>query len=185
MPLAHFSKVFAVTDAKIAKLLTDPAGGPATYGTSLDVPGIKAVGVSGDVEVKELRGDNGLLDKDVTITNVQVAVGHAKLHQDILAIILGGAVVDSGTTPNQKSQWDLLGTSRPSYWKLEAVSASADFVGGNVHWQFHKTIVSGFPEMGLAEEDYQDVSFTGDCAPLIANAKWVSNILNETAAVLT
>lgn len=185
MPLAHFTKVFAVTDAKIAKLTADPAGGSATYAASIDVPGIKSVGISGSVEAKELRGDNQLLDKDVVITNVQIAVAHAKLSYDVLPVLVGGTSTDSGTTPNQKVTYDLLGTSRPSYFKLEAISASSDVVGGNQQFQFHKAIVSAFPEMGLAEEDYQIVSFTADCAPLLANSKWISAILNETAAVLT
>lgn len=185
MPVTHFSKVFAVTDAKIAKLLTDPSGGSPTYATSMDVPGIKEVTISGDIERKELRGDNGLLDVDVTISNVTAQVNHAKLHLDVLAIILGGTVTDSGTTPSQVAEWSLLNTSKPGYFRLEAVSASADPVGGAVKFTLHKAIASGFPDLGLAEEDYRTTGFQASCMPLLANGKWITAAVHETAPVLT
>lgn len=186
MPISHVTKVFAVTDAKIAKLTSDPAGGTAVYATSIDVPGIKSIKISGDVENKKLRGDNALLDSDSTITNITAEVEQAKMSLDELAAFIGMTVVDAGTTPNQTATLDLTSGVKPAPFKLSGVSATADVIGGNVSLILHKCILSSFPEFGLAEEDYQTVSFKCDAMPLLATGnKWLTIAHNETAVVLT
>jgi hypothetical protein len=189
MPISHTTKVFAVTDSKIAKVLTDPAGGSATYATSIDVPGIKSIKLGGDIETKSLRGDNTLLDSDSVLTNVTAEVENAKLSLDVIAAMFGQTVVDSGTTPNQIAALDIIGGSfanpaKPAPFKLSGISASADVITGNVLIVLHKCVISGFPEFGLAEEDYQTVSFKVNAMPLLANGKWLSVSAYETATTI-
>lgn len=189
MALTHISKVFAVVDCKVAKLTADPAGGSPTYATSIDVPGIKSIKISGDVETKSLRGDNTLLDSDSVLTNITAEVENAKLSLDVIAMFLGQTVTDSGTTPNQIANLDIIGGSfagaaKPAPFKLTGISASADPIGGNVLMALHKCILSAFPEFGLAEEDYQTLSFKVNAMPLLANGKWLSPAINETAAAI-
>jgi len=187
MPLQRFTRVYGIQDAKISALTADPAGGTPTYGTPIDVPGIKTFEISGDVEVKKLRGDNTQLATNAAITNIQVSVSHAKLSMDVLAAIVGGAVTDSGTTPTQKTQWDLSAddANLPPF-KLEGVTPpnGVDIVGGDHHVVLHKLTLSAFPDMGFAEEDYRIVSFTADADPLQSNGLWISTVLNETAAAI-
>jgi hypothetical protein len=182
MPLSHVSKIYAVTDCKIAKLTADPAGGTATYATAVDLPGVKSLAISGSIENKTLRGDNTLLDSDSTLTEVTGTIEHAKISLDVLAAQLGLTVADAGTTPNQTSTLDMTNTAKPAAFKVTAISATSDSVGGNVLYTLHKCILSGFPDLGLAEEDYQGFSFEFQCVPLLANGKWLTLSLNETAA---
>ena len=84
MPLQRFTRVYGIQDAKIAPLTADPASGTPTYGALIDVPGIKSFEISGDMEVKSLRGDNTKLATNSTITNIQVQVTHAKVSLDVL-----------------------------------------------------------------------------------------------------
>ncbi|MCX4994258.1 phage tail protein [Streptomyces longwoodensis] len=187
MPLQRFTKVYGIKDAKISPLTSDPASGSPVYGTAIDVPGIKSYEVSGDVEVKTLRGDNTKLATNSSISNIQVSVSHAKISLDVLVAILGGAVTDSGTTPAQKSVWDLTGdTATMPPFKLEGVTPAnaVDVVGGDLHVVLHKLTLSGFPDLGFAEEDYRIASFTADADPLTSNGKWISITLNETAAAI-
>jgi hypothetical protein len=189
MPISHVTKVFAVTDAKLYKLTADPAGGSPTYSAGIDVPGIKKVTIKGDVETKQLRGDNTKLDSDTVLTNITAEIEHAKLSLDALAMMLTQTVTDAGTTPNQTAALDIFGGNvsggvKFAPFKIEAISATADVVGGNVKFQLHKCVLNSFPDMGLAEEDYQTSSFGVDCSPLISNGKWITPTLSETAAVL-
>lgn len=184
MPLSHVSKVFAVRDAGVRKLTADPAGGTPTYGDLVDVPGIKSVTISGDVEVKELRGDNMLLDSDSTLTNVQVEFEYAKLSLDALAVFFSTTVTDSGATPNQIAAWELTNTTGLAPFKFEAISASADTIGGDVLIELHKVVLASFPELGMAEEDYKTQPLSGSASPLISNGKWVRVALRETGALL-
>lgn len=188
MPLTHVTKVFAVTDCKLYKLTSDPSGGTAVYAAGIDVPGIKSVKISGDVESKQLRGDNTLLDSDTVLTNITAEIENAKLSLDALAMMLTGTVADSGVTPNQKASLDIMGGSATptkfAPFKLSAVSATSDVIGGNVDFTLHKCVLASFPDLGLAEEDYQTTSAKFNAMPLLANGKWLSIGLNETSLVL-
>jgi hypothetical protein len=187
MPTQRFTKVYGIQDAKISPLTADPAGGTPTYGTSIDVPGIKTFEVSGDVEVKSLRGDNTKLASNSSLSNVQVSVSHAKVSLDVLMAILGGTVTDSGTGTAESARWDLKGADAtfPAF-KLEGVTPpnGTDLIGGDFHVVLHKLTLSSFPDLGFAEEDYRIASFTADADPLASTDDWISIVLNETAVAI-
>jgi hypothetical protein len=180
------TKLYAVEDAKIAPLLADPEGGAPSYGAGIDVPGIKSMEISGDVEVKELRGDNRLLDSDSSLTNVTVAFPHAKLSLDVLAALLGGDVTDAGTTPAQSTTWDLDSGAKPLPFKLvgKTPAGGSDQIGGDVHFTLWKCVLSSFPGLGLAEEDYRTIENEARAVPLISTGKWISVTINETALAI-
>lgn len=186
MPLTHVTKIYAVEDAKIAKLTADPTGGSATYATSIDVPGIKEIGFTPEVSTVELRGDNKRLDQDSKLVGGALSVAHAKLSFDALAVLVGGTVADSGTTPNQKVTYTFIGTDSPSYFKLEGKTPTngEDVVGGDLHMTFYKCKLTSI-ELGFAEEDYRTVSFEASCVFQLASDKLFDIVLNETVAVIT
>lgn len=183
MAVSHITKVYGVNDARISKLLTDPAGGSPTYGASIDVPGIKTVQISGNIDIKELRGDNQLLDKNGILKDIQIAVTNAKMSLDVLAAFFAATIVDTGTTPNQIATLDILGASQPQYFRLEAKTpvSGADTPTGDVHFTVWKCILSSFPDLGHEEEDYRIVGFNADAVPLLSNNKWLTPVVNETA----
>lgn len=186
MAIAHFSKMFAVEDAKIAKLTADPAAGTATYATAIDVPGIKSVVLGGDIKSVELRGDNQLLDKNSLLQNVTATINFAKMDLDILAILMGGTVADSGTGSAEVAAYALTGASRFNYFKIEAKTPAdgVDLIGGDAHLVIYKMMMSSFPGLGFAEEDYQTFSMQASATPRISDNKWLDLLLNETAAAI-
>ncbi|MEU3700988.1 phage tail protein [Streptomyces anulatus] len=186
MPISRVTKLYAVEDCKIFPLLSDPAGGTAAYGEGIDVPGIKSMEISGDVEVKELRGDNGLLDSDASISNVTVAYPHAKLSLDVLKALVSSTVTDSGTTPAQVSKWSLKQGAKPLPYKIvgKTPTSGGDLVGGDVYFTLFKCIMSSFPGLGLAEEDYRTIENEARAVPLISTGDWVDVEIHETAVAI-
>lgn len=185
MPIQHFTSTYAVEDAAIQALTADPAGGAATYGPLIDVPGIKAVVLSGSVNRQELRGDNTALEVEVTLTGLSVKCDHARLSLDALAVMLGSTVADSGVTPNQVASMGLTSTQRFGYFQLKAKSVSASVTAtGDEHLVFPKCKLSDFPELGFAEEGFKEYSFSASLTPRQSDKKWVDIILNETAKAL-
>lgn len=183
MPLIVETKWHHVNDAKITPMLTDPRGGSATYDDAIDVPGIRTVGVTSTVNTQSLRGDNQLLDSETQLVALGLTFEHGILSLDALAAMTGEAVVQSGTTPNQKASLPIYGDLRLPYWRFEAQSDGVDFVlsGGDGHLVFYKCIISGFPNIGFANEDY--ASFTGgaNCMPRLSDKLWIAPEFNETA----
>lgn len=185
MAVSHTTKVFAVTDCKAYPILDDPEGGTTTYGEPIDVPGIKSVAITGSVETKRLRGDNRQLDADSVITEVNVSIEYAKLSLDFLSLLMGGAVVDSGTGATERAEWSLTDTSRPLPFRLAAVSATADPIGGNVDFDLWNLALSSFPDLGLAEEDYRTHTAAATASPRKSDGKWVTPGINRTARDLS
>ncbi|WP_369183329.1 phage tail protein [Streptomyces sp. Y1] len=185
--LSHATKLFSIVDCKITALTSDPAGGTATYAaTSVDVPGIKSLAISGNMQSKTLRGDNTLLDTSSYIDGVTAAAEHALMSLDVLAVLLGGAVTDSGTTPSQKSVWGLTSTSAPAYFKIEGVTppGGSSLIGGDVHVTLWKCQLSKFPELGFQGDDYRIPKFEVSAVPLASTGKWMDVTFNETAVAI-
>jgi len=185
MAAPHFTKWYAVTDAKIAAVTADTAAS-TTYGTLIDVPGIKSVTVSGDINTVELRGDNTLLDANSTLTNLTVEFEYAKLSLDALAVMAGGTVTDTGATVAEIATYRRLGSDTFGYFKFEAKTPTAgtDDVTGDGHIVLYKCIMSGFPEIGMAEEDYKTFSVSATAIPRLFDSRWLDVVINETAAVI-
>lgn len=167
--VSPITKVYAIQHCQIAPVLTDAAGSAMTYGTWIDVPGIKSLEIGGDMDSKELRGDNRLLDKQSLITGITASFEHAKLSLDVLAIMLGGDVEND----TDEATWSLLKTAAPLDFGLSAVSAAGDAPGSVVRFVLSKCALSGFPDIGLAEEDYRVVSAELDVKPPTGTNEWV------------
>jgi hypothetical protein len=186
MPLSHVTKVFAVTDAKIAKVTADPAGGATVVAASVDVPGIKTVSIGGDVKTAELRGDNTRLDFGAVLSGVTIEFEYAKLSLDALAVLLGPTVVDSGTTPNQTALLGLTSANASlNYFQFTAQSKGTDTIGGDAVMTLYKCVLTGFPEgLGMAEEDYRTFKVSAAALPRLSDNKWLDVNLRETTAAL-
>jgi hypothetical protein len=188
MPIATQTKVLELKDAKIAPLTADPSGGSATYGASVDIPGILKLDLSPNAVTKELRGDNVLMDIYSKVESVGVAITNAILPLDVLKLLMGGAVTASGTTPNQKQTYDLAGADLPGYVKIEGQALYVDTGIGDVHVIFHKCKATVPPKWSFADNsgDFVQVTATLTAIPLQATGnKLMSVVLNETATAIS
>lgn len=154
MPLQHYSRFLSVDDARIYQLLTEPGAGvgAATYGTGIDAPGIRKISWKPGFDSKELRGDNTVLDTDVIPGSGEGELEYAKTHLDLLAILFGGTVADSGSTPNQVATFSYTGGQLPRYWKVEAQCKTADLA--DVHVVIFKCKITDGPQGDMMDSDY-------------------------------
>jgi hypothetical protein len=173
------TKVYAVQHAQIAAVVTDAVGAAVTYDEWFDVPGIKSLVLSGDMDTKQLRGDNRLIDQQSIITGLTASFENAKLSLQNLAVMLGGSVSDR-TTPYAGSGWSLQSDAFPESFGLRAISAAGDAPGGAVAFVMSKCSLSGFPEIGAAEEDYQIVSGEVNVNPPVGTSPWLDVIIMDT-----
>lgn len=187
MAISHVTKTYGVSDAKLALVTADATGG-ITYGSAIDVPGIKSVTLTGEVRNVELRGDNGLLDSDSVLASIGCTFTCAKLDLDLIAAILGGSVADSGSGSTEVATYSRVQTDSFAYFGFLAKTPTngGDLVGGDVWLKLPKCKLKNFPSFGFSEEDYTIPSFEVTAVQPIASAgKWLQWIINETAASLT
>lgn len=185
MPLSPVSKWFSTSDAQLAKLLTDPSGGAATYGTLTDVPGIKTVGLGFELNSVSLTGDNKELETDTTLRAVTLTFAHAKMSIDALVILLGGAATYSGTTPNQIARFRRLGADVMPYFKFEAKTPTGgvDEATGDGHILVYKAKITDYT-VPSAEQDYATFSGTARGVARVSDDFIFDVQRNETAAAI-
>lgn len=177
------TKVYAVQHCQIASVLTDVVGAACTYGEWFDVPGIKSLVFSGDMDTKQLRGDNRLIDQQSIITGLTAKFENAKLSLQNLAVMLGGSVTDrtaSATVPYTGQGWSMTSDAFPLSFGMRAVSAAGDAPGGAVAFVMSKCSLSGFPEIGAAEEDYQIVSGEVNVNPPNGTSAWLDVVIIDS-----
>ena len=181
MPQSHVTKNFGTQQIRIAKLLTDPAGGSATYASSIQLVGAKEFQLTGTVNLKQLRGDNQLLAVDGVPGDLTLKIKHAKLNLDALTVLEGGTLADTGSSPNQVTTYDYLGGTSLVYWKVECQNVAVDTPGGDLHYILWKCVMSMFPIQGTMEEDYDIYELECRPMPRISDNRWKQVVLNQTA----
>ncbi len=185
MAAPHEMKLYAVEDCKIAVLTADVTSAP-TYGSLIDIPGIKEVRVGGVVKTVELRGDNALLETDSSLTKITVQVRHAKLSLDAFAAMTGQTVTDSGATTAEIATVSVGAVTFP-YFKIVAktpTGGASDPIGDAL-LTIWKAKLSSWPEIGMVEEDYVIGSFTCTGVKTISNNKYFDIANRETAAAIS
>lgn len=180
MAAPHTTKLFGINDAKIAVMTAD--GAPPTYGSLVDVPGIKSIQIAGQVKSIDLRGDMSLLESDAVVEGLTVTVNYAYLALDLIAAICGYTVTDSGTGSAEIATMPLISPTFP-YFKLEAKINNVSVGLGDAHVLLDKMKIASFPFSGIPEEDYGLGSFQAK-AVLSGNSRYGAIILNETAAAI-
>ena len=181
MTVSPVSKLYSTEDCKIAALLTDVAGF-ASYDTEVDVPGIRAVTMTPQIESKELRGDNRLLDADSTLVGVELSATHAKLSLEALEVILGGAYTPGVATAGYVQAGGIALPKWAIGWRTP--DNGGDTTGGDVHFRVAKCVVTAF-QLGTAQEDYQELSFSAKGFVRLADDRLFDLGINATAAAIS
>jgi hypothetical protein len=175
------SKWYAITDAKIFPLLSDPPEGVPTYGTPIDVPGVKSLIISGSTDTKELRGDNTLLDTDTVITSMDGTMEYAKLDLELQALLVGGTTMEQAAPPAQAWDWGTSDYATVGSWMIIGRTPSADTPSGDCWLMIYKCKVTSFPEIGFAEEDYKTFSVDFSALELAGVHKTLGIRYNDVA----
>lgn len=187
MAIPHYTKHYAVDDAKMKKITADPAGGTTTFGSLIDLPGIKKVDIGFDIQSKSLRGDNTEMDSNSALVGMTAKIELAKIDLDALAVWIGGTVTDSGGGATDVATYRNSITDTLSYFQFEAKTPTggADVVGGDAHLLLYKCIISDFSDYGFAEEDYETFGVEFRCVPRLSDGRRWDEILNETAGTIS
>ena len=186
MALSHTMKLIELSDIKIAKMLTDD-GTATTYGALVDMPGAMKITLSPKADSKQLRGDSVLVDVYTKITEVEIDVECSMFNLDVLPILIGGTVTDTGTTPNQVTKFSLgAANTTPPFFKIEGQWTYVNIGTGDAHVVLYKCKVTDAPsfEINDASGNFGTLKFKGLALPTTFNGNWYDLILNETATAI-
>lgn len=164
--LPNKTYVFGVDDCKIFPVTMDTSG-QFTCGAGIDIPGIKQISLTPNVELKTLTGDEKTIAAKVKQPDIAVTLEFAELSLSVLAALTGGTVtVETGKTTFRVEEGD-----DPPYFQLQAQIKGVDYAG-DMHIVIYKAKYSGAPINGT-EDDF--TTFSLDCTGAYTDCKWGSS----------
>lgn len=117
---------YGLRDVKVATLTST-----GTKGTLVDLPNSQTLEFSEGVSEQELRGDDRVVAKRVTVDAVEWTLESGGISFEAAVVMFGGTITETGTTPAQVKTWTRLDTDvRPDFYAVgQALSES----GGDMH----------------------------------------------------
>lgn len=115
---------YGLRDAKIAVNNLD-----GTFGTAVDVPSVQLLVANLQTVNAELTGDDRITATAARIISAQITIRFGSVDLDILEIMTGASIDNSGTTPNRRRQLDISNRRLPYFGiagKADAEEGSGD-----------------------------------------------------------
>lgn len=157
------------------------AGQTVTMTSAVRLIGSKALTLTPNATTQDLTGDNTYIDSDSVLHTVSATINYAKLSLDVLSLIAGNAVADSGTTPAQTTTWSLPNPPAFNSFRLEARCFATDTGIGDLHVVLAKCRATEPPLVGLADENYAMPTLNLRVIPPTGTTPWIQYVFNETA----
>ena len=156
MTVSKKTALFGVDDCKIFPITADNSTA-FTCSAGIDVPGIKQLSVTMEIDEKELTGDEKTLATSTKIKSVTFNTEYAELSQEVLKILAGGTQTSATGSETFRIDEDSL----PGYFQLQAQIKGVDLIpGGDCHFIIYKAKANAMPINGT-ENDYSTFSFDG------------------------
>lgn len=187
MTISKKTALLGINDLKIFPI-TEDSDVKFTVGDGIDVPGIRQLSVTFDIDEKELTGDEKTLAVASKIKAVSFSSEYAELSLDVLSALSGGSV--STATDGKTATFSLSDGDKPDYFQLQAKIDGTDSIsGGDCHICIYKAKVTAMPINGV-EGDFATYTFEGKGVFTAHNfdgkkAKLIDVDFHSTAAELT
>ena len=159
MALKTVTKLFGVDDAKLFPV-TEDSEDKFTCGTGIDLPGVRQISLTYEIEEKSLTGDEKVLEVSNKIKSVTFNMEYAKLSLEVLAQLTGGTYTTTGSDDTETGKFTFGGGDLPNYFQLKAQILDTSNDGGDVHFCIYKAKATAIPINGV-QDDFATLTFDG------------------------
>lgn len=174
---------YGVRDLKLTQY-TD-AVGSVLGSTSVDLPYIQTLNFTEAEEFQELRGDDKVITTRGRGSQVNWSLEAGGLPTTAWAVITGGAVIETGTTPNRVIELRKKATTARPFFRIDGRILSDS--GGDVNVRIYRCRANGDVAANFQNGEFQTSSISGVGLPLLDDTDdfLYSIFRNETATALT
>ena len=159
MALKTVTKLFGVDDAKLFPI-TEDSEAQFVCAEGIDLPGVRQISLTYEIEEKSLTGDEKVLDISNKIKSVTFNIEYAKLSLEVLAQLTGGKYSTSLSDNDETGTFTFGGGDLPNYFQLKAQILDTSNDGGDVHFCIYKAKATALPLNGV-QDDFATLTFDG------------------------
>ena len=153
MPLGN-SLPYGLRDVKLTPYLAN-----GSLGTAVDLPVSQTLSFTEEEDFSELRGDDSLVATHGNGPSVSWDLEAGGISLEAYAVLAGGTVTTSGTTPAQIKRYNKKSTGERPYFKIEGQVISDS--GGDLHCIIWKAKVNGSIEGEFTDGEFFVTSASG------------------------
>lgn len=168
---------FGLRDVKLR-----PISSAGVVGTSVDLPASRTFSFTETEDFETLRGDDTDVAARGTGPGVDWELEAGGISLEAYAIIAGGTVTTTGTTPNRKKTYRKLTTDARPYFQVEGQAMSDS--GGDFHAIVYKAKATGDLEGELSDGSFWLTSASGRGFPGPGNEAY-DFVQNESVTPIT
>lgn len=162
-PLSNTALPYGIRDCKLTPY-TDAAG-TVLGETSIDLPNMQTFSFSETEEFQELRGDDRVVTTRGQGAQVEWSLEAGGVDIRVWAILTGGSVTESGTTPNRVVTARKRSSDNRPFFRLEGQAISDS--GGDVHAVVYRCRANSNIEGSFSDGEFFITSASGLGLPLM------------------
>lgn len=160
MTISRKTALLGINDLKIFPVTQDDSTA-FTTGSAIDVPGVRQISVTFDIDEKELTGDEKTLAVSSKIKAVSFTSEYAELSLEVLSALSGGSVSSSTSSNVETATFSFGEGDKPDYFQLQAkIDGTENINGGDCHICIYKAKVTAMPINGV-QGDFATYTFEG------------------------
>lgn len=173
---------FGLRDVKLTPLGADGA----TPGTAVDLPVSRTLSFAESEDFEELRGDDQVVASHGSGPTVEWDLESGGISLEAYAVMAGGTITQTGTTPAIKKTYSKAVTDARPYFKIEGQSINDN--GGDFHAVIYRAKADGSLEGELSDSSFWLTSASGkgyaslEAVPI---GKVYDFVHNETAIAIS
>lgn len=173
---------YGIRDLKLTPYTDGP--GIVLAATSVDLPNMQTLSFSETEEFSELRGDDRVIATRGQGAQVEWEVESGGIALAAWAVLTGGEVILTGTTPNRVTTMRKRATDARPYFRIDGQSISDS--GGDVIARIYRARVNDTVEGEFADGEFFTTSASGLGLPLVGDFDLLYDFLQrETSTSLS
>ena len=158
------------------------AAGTRVAAASVKLPASRTLSFTEAVDSEDMEAEDGLYASHQGNLRTEWDLEGGGVSLAIIKILTGGAIVASGTTPNQKNTYTKLKTDERTYFDIEGQVISDS--GGDFHAILYRCKADDSIEVEFDQGSFSMTSTSGKGYGDLVNSKLFEFVQNETATAI-
>lgn len=151
MAIPTLALPYGMRDIKVTPITSNVAG-TITYGTFVDLPAAQTLSWNTTEDYEQVRGDDIVQGEHGNGRLVEWELAAGGIGLDAVAVIMGGTVTSSGTTPAVIKTLATTGTTAAPYFRIDGMAINDN--GGDT-----KVVIYHAKATGGMEGSFEDATF--------------------------
>ncbi len=174
---------YGIRDCKLTPYVD--AGGSILGDTSVDLPNMQTFSFSEKEEFQDLRGDDRIITTRGKGAQVEWSIEAGGVNMKVWAILTGGQIIETGTTPDRKIVLRKKGTDSRPFFRVDGQAISDS--GGDVRCIVYRCRCNDSIQGDFKDGEFFITSVSGLGLPLLDDTNDIlyDFVQNETRSTIT